>query len=111
MCSSDLIQPIIKSLIDNKAVLSLEELNEKFTPKTQVFVRFSDEFDSEEQLEKLIAELDGIKSKSKQLDAILCVLRHVELEKEEQDVVLRKTLLEEGISQSSINTQIGRAHV
>ncbi len=98
------IQPIIKSLIDKKAVLSLEELNEKFTPKTQVFVRFSDEFDSEKQLEKLIAELDGIKSKSKQLDAILCVLRHVELEKEEQDVVLRKTLLEEGISQSSINT-------
>ena len=30
------VQPIIKGLIDKKAVLSLEELNEKFTPKTAV---------------------------------------------------------------------------
>lgn len=44
------IQPIIKALIDKKAVISLEELNEKFTPKTATFVILEDEFQDEEQI-------------------------------------------------------------
>lgn len=98
------VQPIIKALIDKKAVLSLEELNDKFTPKTQTFVRISDECNQEEPLEDVIAELDGVKSKEKQLNALLSLLRHVRIGTEEQEVVLRKTLIDEGVSQSSLNT-------
>lgn len=98
------IQPIVKSLIDKKAILSLEELNDKFTPKTQIFVRISDEFDDEEVLESFISEIDGVKSKEKQLEALLGILRHVKTGKEEPEVVLRKTIIDEGISLSSLNT-------
>lgn len=98
------IQPVIKALIDKKAVISQEELNEKFTPKTQMFVRVSDEFAQEEILEQFIAEMEGVKAKEKQLDALLAVLRHVQLGTNEKEVIPRKTLLEEGVSQSSLNT-------
>lgn len=98
------IQPIIKALIDKKAVLSLEELNDKFTPKTQMFVGIAEAFRSDEMLEAFISEIDGVKSKEKQLQALLGILRHVNTQSEETNVVLRKTLIEEGISQSSLNT-------
>ncbi len=98
------IQPIIKALIDKKAVLSLEELNEKFVPKTQIFVGICEEFQHEDTLEALIAEMDGVKSKKKQLDAIMGVLRHVQIARDATEIVLRKTLIEEGVSQSSLNT-------
>ncbi|XOV67315.1 MAG: primosomal protein N' [Fluviicola sp.] len=98
------IQPVIKALIDKKAVLSLEELNEKFVPKTKMFVGLTEDFHNEELLEAFISELDGIKSKEKQLNALLAVLRHIQVGNEENEVVLRKTLVEEGVSQSSLNT-------
>ncbi|MCR9173907.1 MAG: primosomal protein N' [bacterium] len=98
------IQPVIKALIDKKAVLSLEELNEKFVPKTKMFVGLTEDFRNDELLEAFIAELDGVKSKEKQLNALLSVLRHVQVDNEGSEVVLRKTLIEEGVSQSSLNT-------
>ena len=98
------IQPVIKALIDKKAVLSLEELNEKFIPKTKVFVGITEDFRNEDLLEAFIAELDGVKSKEKQLNALLGVLRHIQIANEETEIVLRKTLIEEGVSQSSLNT-------
>ncbi len=98
------IQPVIKALIDKKAVLSLEELNEKFIPKTKVFVGITEDFRNEDLLEAFIAELDGVKSKEKQLNALLGVLRHIQIANDETEIVLRKTLIEEGVSQSSLNT-------
>ncbi|PWL27746.1 MAG: primosomal protein N' [Fluviicola sp. XM-24bin1] len=98
------IQPVIKALIDKKAVLSLEELNEKFIPKTKMFVGFTEDFQNEDLLEAFIAELDVVKSKEKQLNALLGILRHVKVGTNETEVVLRKTLIDEGVSQSSLNT-------
>lgn len=98
------IQPIIKGLIDKKAVLSLEELNEKFIPKTKMFVGITSAYREESELEEFIGEIEGVKSKEKQLNALLGVLRHVQIQSEENNVVLRNTLIEEGVSQSSLNT-------
>ena len=98
------IQPVIKTLIDKKAVLSLEELNEKFVPRTKMFVGFTEDFQNEELLEAFITEIDGIKTKEKQLNALLGVLRHVKIGTDRLEVVLRKTLIGEGVSQSSLNT-------
>ena len=98
------IQPVIKALIDKKAVLSLEELNDKFVPRTKVFVGISEDFQNEELLEAFVAELEGTKSKEKQLNALLNILRHVQIVSDTQEIVLRKTLIEEGVSQSSLNT-------
>ena len=98
------VQPIIKTLIDKKAVLSQEELNDKFSPKTAVHVRLSDAYSNENKLTDFIGSIDGIKSKEKQLNALLSILRHVNLQSDEIVPILRSTIISEDISQSSLNT-------
>ncbi len=96
------IQPIIKSLIDKKAILSLEELNDKFSPKTATFVCFSDNYQNEATLEEFINVLEQKKGKEKQLKAILTLI-HLHA-KQDNEFVLRKDILLENVSQSSLNT-------
>ncbi len=98
------IQPIIKNLIDKKAILSLEELNEKFTPKTAVFVRLTDNFLKEEQLNDFIASIEQVKSKEKQLDALLKILQLGSYHNASMQPILRKDLIDMDVSQSSLNT-------
>ena len=98
------IQPIIKNLIEKKAVLSLEELNDKFTPKTATFVRFSDDFQEEEQLEEYLNILEQKKGKEKQIKAILTLLHLISNPNNDDVYILRKELLNNGVSQSSLNT-------
>lgn len=98
------VQPIIKALIDKKAVLSLEELNEKFTPKTAVHIRLSNQYNNENKLTDFIGSIDGIKSKEKQINALLSLLRHVDLQSEIPDSVLRNLIMQDDISMSSLNT-------
>lgn len=98
------IQPIIKQLIDKKAVLSLEELNDKFTPKTAVFIELTPDFLIEEQLNSYIQSIEQIKSKEKQLEALLSVLKNGNYHNETLHPILRKDLVDNGVSQSSLNT-------
>lgn len=98
------IQPIIKSLIEKKAVISIEELNDKFVPKTAMFVRFSEHFRQENVISNYIEEIEHSKGKAKQLDAILSILHHGDLKDGNMTPILRKKLLDEGASQSSLNT-------
>ena len=98
------VQPIIKALIDKKAVLSLEELNEKFTPKTAVHIRLSNQYNNENKLTDFIGSIDGIKSKEKQMNALLSLLRHIDLQSEIPDSVLRNLIMQDHISMSSLNT-------
>tara|TARA_R110002072_G_scaffold271987_1_gene432064 strand:- start:44990 stop:47473 length:2484 start_codon:yes stop_codon:yes gene_type:complete len=98
------IQPIIKSLIDKKVIFSLEELNEKFNPKTAIFVRFSDFFNESEALEEYLNILEQKKGKEKQVNAILTLLHLVSTSKDNSGTILKKELIENGVSQSSINT-------
>jgi primosomal protein N' (replication factor Y) len=98
------IQPIIKSLIDKRAVLSKEELNEKFSPKTAVHVRLSDAYCSNDELNEFIKSIDGVKSKEKQLNALLQLLQCMDLNSNTKDYVLRKKLINADVSLSSLNT-------
>ena len=96
------IQPIIKSLIEKKAVLSLEELNDKFTPKTAVFVSFTEEYQESELLEAFLNDLELKKGKEKQVNSLLNLIHFITERK--TNYILRKDLLESGASQSSLNT-------
>jgi len=98
------VQPVIKALIDKRAVLSQEELNDKFTPKTAVHVRLSDVYANEDKLTDFIGSIDGVKSKEKQLNALLALLRHVDLHSKEPESILRKVILNDDVSLSSLNT-------
>jgi len=98
------IQPVIKALIDKKAVMSLEELNDKFTPKTSTFVRLADEYLSENNLNEFIQSIEQVKSKEKQLEAILTLVHLGDYRQGKMKAVMRKDILDEGISLSSLNT-------
>ncbi len=98
------IQPIIKALIEKKAIISIEELNDKFVPKTAMFIRFSEHYRQEDVLSNHIQEIENSKGKAKQLEAILSMLHHGDLKDGEMTPILRKTLVNEGVSLSSLNT-------
>jgi primosomal protein N' (replication factor Y) (superfamily II helicase) len=96
------IQPIIKQMMDLRIVLTVEELSEKFTPKTAIFVIIKPEIAS--NLEQAIQLLESKKNTSKQLDAFLLILSLSENEGTYNLPVLRKTLDEKGASISALNT-------
>jgi len=98
------VQPIVKALIDKKAVVSLEELNDKFTPKTATFVRLANNYLNEDLLGELIRGLEQSKGKEKQLKALLTLIHHGKYSNNQITPVLRKTLIDDGISLSSLNT-------
>ncbi|MDG1776383.1 MAG: primosomal protein N' [Crocinitomicaceae bacterium] len=98
------IQPIVKALIDKKAVVSLESLSDKFTPKTATFVRLANNYLNEDLLSELIQALEKSKGKEKQLKAILTLIHLGKYAGNEMTPVLRKELINDGISLSSLNT-------
>ncbi len=96
------VQPIVKNLIEKKVIITQEELKYKYTPKSAVFVLLNSS--NEEELEEIIATLDHSKGKGKQLEALLAILKEGNYQNGNCEPVLRKTLTDEGISQSSLNT-------
>ncbi len=98
------IQPIIKGLIDKKAVITQEELKDKFTPKTAIFCTLSEELRQEDTLNETIRSLEATKGKMKQLDALLILLNLGKYNNGDMEPVLRKDLIQQGASQSSLNT-------
>lgn len=98
------IQPIIKILIDSHIVINKEEIKQKYTPKTQLFVVFADRYQSNEQIEALIDGLSEKKQQKKQLDVILSLLQLGGFKNGKSVPILRTDLLDKEISVSSLNT-------
>lgn len=98
------IQPIIKDLINKRIVITCEEVNEKFTAKTALFVVLQDFYCKEQELNQLFELLQQKKSTSKQEQVLITLLQLGGLENGKAFPVLRKTLEEKGCSISAIGT-------
>lgn len=98
------VQPIIKKMIDRRIVLSVEELNEKFNPKTSVFVQLGPGIENEEILQDEIQRLEHKKSAHKQLENLLIILREGEYNNGVLIPIEKKKLLEAGCNNSSLLT-------
>jgi len=98
------IQPVIKSMIDKRVVITKEELKFKYAPKTQIFIELTKDFQSEQALEVLLDEFSDQKRKEKQVDAVLKFLKLDGFKKGVSKPVLRTDLEQEGASVSSLNT-------
>lgn len=98
------VQPVIKRMMEKRIVLSTEELNEKFVPKTAVYVFLQDSYLIEEHLNQAINSLESKKSTEKQLEALLTILKEGEYNNGTLKPILRKTLHELNISPSALNT-------
>lgn len=96
------VQPIVKALMDKKVIISIEELNDKFTPKTASFVGLHPACRSEEMLQEVVSELELSKRSVKQLETLLLLLQ--EIGSDWSKHVLRSELIDKGASASSLNT-------
>ncbi|TNE54114.1 MAG: primosomal protein N' [Bacteroidetes bacterium] len=98
------IQPIIKELIDRKIILSQEELNHRYTPKTAVYYCLDEGFHQEEELHKLLESLERGKQLEKQLEIVLYFAQKMFGKKGAEPYISRKELQEASLSVSAINT-------
>ena len=67
------VYPVVKSLLEKKAVLIEEELKERYKPKYDSFIRLSTEYSNEEKLQ---IAFDELQRAPKQLELLM---RYVEL--------------------------------
>ncbi len=99
------IQPIIKKMMEEKMVISTEELSYKYVDKTASYVFLEKDYQNLEQLSFLLEQFDGNKQKEKQADAITLFLGIVS-----HDMlgfpVFKKDLEVQGVSTSTINTLV-----
>jgi primosomal protein N' (replication factor Y) len=98
------IQPLIKSLIEKKCAIVSEELNHKYSPKFATFLSIDDRIQSEEQLSDILNELENNKRNEKQVSALLKVVERTSWQNGQQNPILKRDIVAEGISESSINS-------
>ncbi len=98
------IQPVIKKMIEKRIILSIEALNERFTPKSIVCYTLTETFTDNELLTSFISGLESKASSRKQLEALLTVLSDGKYQGNSMQPVARKELVEKGVSLSALQT-------
>lgn len=98
------IQPLIKSLIEKKCAIVSEELNLKYTPKFATFVQVDESIQTEGEISGVLNELEGKTRTEKQVAALLKTVELTNWNDGKQRAILKKDLVLDGISESSINS-------
>ncbi len=98
------VQPVIKEMIDRRIVLSQEELQQRYTPKTKYFISLSEAYKDELVLNNLIEQLESKSAKQKQLDALMLLLSLGKYSNGEIQPVEKKQFVDSEISSSALNT-------
>ena len=98
------IQPIIKGLIEKKCAIVSEELNAKYSPKFATFVEVDQQIKTEEELSRILNDLENKPRSEKQVSALLKAVELSEWQNGDQRPVLKRELVAEGVSESSINS-------
>jgi primosomal protein N' (replication factor Y) len=70
------VYPLIKSLIEKGVVLIQEELKEKYKPKIEAFLRFTEHANNEENLKNIFSSIE--KKAHKQLDVLMAFIKLTE---------------------------------
>jgi primosomal protein N' (replication factor Y) (superfamily II helicase) len=97
---------ILKSLVSKGAVILFEEVREKYKPKTERRVRLTEEYSNSQRLEELF---EILAKKPKQEDVLLKYLQLAPVLSDplaNQRGVARAAMLDENISESSLNTLV-----
>jgi primosomal protein N' (replication factor Y) len=94
------VHQLIKNLIAKGAVLIHEEIKEKYKPKTETYVRFSELADKEENLEELFKQLE--KRAHKQLEAVIAFIKLNDRYSQRKEVKKSELLKVSGVSASVI---------
>jgi len=95
------VQPLLKSLIAKRVLISEEEIKEKFKPKITEFVSLGVAADSEQKLSELFNELEKRRAQ-KQSDALMVYLRLSEWDKGDKKPVERLKLQQAAVINASV---------
>lgn len=95
------VHAFIKKLIDNRVILSVEELKWKYLPKTAAFVCISDVYQQDLDLKRLLDSLESSNKKVKQFEA---VMKYLQIKQNKDWWVKKSALLAAGVSESSLKT-------
>lgn len=95
------VQPLINKMIKRRVIIEEEELKNKYKPRTETHVVFTEEFD-DEALSKIINQLEEDKRAAKQLDLLLRFIGLIRQQKVHH--IAKKELLQEGFSDSPLKS-------
>jgi primosomal protein N' (replication factor Y) len=98
------IQPLIKKLIDRRIVATKEEIANRYTPKTILCVSLNSSYQEEGNLQELMEELEQSARSSKQLEALLTIIKESMSAGGLHVPIPKKKLLETRVSASALNT-------
>ena len=104
------VQPIIKSLIERKILISREEIRQRYTPKTAICYTLKSEFQIEKNLNHVIEELELKAINKKQISAILEFINH-KMEHKAFIPIQKSYLIKKGVSPSALNTIVKKGIV
>jgi primosomal protein N' (replication factor Y) len=81
------VYPLIKSLIEKRAILVEEELNERYKPKMAAYVQLAEKYEDEEELRLLFDHLEADKRSHRQLEVLMSYIQlHNRYEKKRNEV-------------------------
>lgn len=100
------VQPIIKQLIEQRILISKEEVQYKYSPKTAPYFFLAPNYQISENLERLLQEFEQSKSKEKQLIALITFLHLTNSKLGYDQPVAKKALENENISTSTLDTLV-----
>ena len=98
------IQPLIKRLIDRRIVVSKEEINQRYTPKTISCIVLNDAYTNENELESCIAALEKQAKNEKQVALLLFHINESMQGGSLMQPVPKKKFTDAGLSVSTLNT-------
>ncbi len=103
------VMPIIKSLVDKRAIITDEEIRNPYKPKKEVFISVSAPYNEEIAFMALLDKLNAKPSTSSQADTLLAFMMHTRKDNRYHfDAALPKVelLRDKNVSQSSLQTLI-----
>jgi len=95
------VHPFIKKLIDQRVVVSVEELKWKYRPKFATYLRLHESYTSEADLKILLDSLENSTQKAKQFESLMIFLRN---KTQQTPYVSKADLLADGASESSLKS-------
>ncbi len=96
------IQVLIKRMIDKRVIITQEEINQRYTPKTKTFIRINPSF-SEEDLGRTLEELNARASTHSQMNALLRIIQLIPSHGIDKVYLDKIMLLSHDVSPSSLN--------
>jgi primosomal protein N' (replication factor Y) len=95
------VHPFIKNMIDQRVVISVEELKWKYRPKYATYLCLDEDYNNENNLRELLDTLEKSAQKVKQFESLMVFLRN---KHQDSPYVAKADLLHDGATESSLKS-------